>query len=130
MSSEQTEELEVEITGPTSAGRRAQQLHETTTCDGFCNQEVLLVETVDVAVGEHMGTWTSPEAHVGVKGTDDGHPVHEQWCLDCAEAQFELTTPAGERSVDRANQYLTVSNIVSLGLGLALGLIVLSIFTV
>lgn len=123
-------EMDVDLSGPTSAGRRAQQLYEMTTCDGFCNQEVLLLETVDVAVGEHMGTWNSPEAHVGLKGVDGGHPLLEEWCLDCAEAQFEVTEPAGERAIDTARQYLTASNIVAFGLGLILGLLALSVFTV
>jgi len=86
----------------------------TIECDGVCGRTVYEAATIDVVAGEVIGRWRDPEYHVGVTGTDARSPVHERYCLQCAEtAGFDITKPAGERAVSETNTYLTPSNLAS-----------------
>lgn len=120
--------IEEEVDEPSTEEERAN--FDTIQCQGYCDREIFKSATVDVVAGEQIGTWDSPQRHVGITGVDVDHPEIEQWCVKCAEDEFDITKPAGERSIERTNKYLTPSNLISFVSGICTGLLLLSIVVV
>lgn len=99
------------------------------TCDATgCSRQVDAAATVDVVVGEADRTYDPSVVYV--TSTDGGSATVEQWCLNCAQAYFDVNKPAGERSLEATNTILTPSNVVAFVFGLVTALFVLSFVVV
>jgi len=96
------------------------EVADTTTCDGYCGDEVYTDATVDVVAGAKIGEYATPEKHVGIAGVAGGYPETEQWCVTCAHDKFGIKESAKEKRVAQAKRYITSKTVAAFCLGFGL----------
>lgn len=96
---------------------------DTVTCEGYCEDEVFDVATVDVVAGAIVGEWTDPEPHLGVAGVESDAPETQQWCVSCAEERFGIGRSARDKRMETVTRYVTAHTVTAFALGVVLTLL-------
>lgn len=105
-------------------------LMKTVQCQHrHCSREVYKEATVDVAVGKMMEENNTNVRLSGV-GLDVNKPNIEKWCMACADEEFGINEPAGERSISETNEYLTIPAIIGFLFGVMSTMLVMSVIVV
>jgi len=110
-------------------GKVEEEMLDTVECQNeVCKRHVLETATVDVVVGKITESRPDGKLVFGVK--EEHQPEVENWCLNCASQEFDIDKPAGKRSIEESNDYLTPTNLAFFFAGVSITIIAASFMVV